>query len=925
MYRRLPFLILVLAAFPAAAQLSTPPPDVKGALQQMELAAEGPISTAISRDTGAATFLSMSRPVPVTDAASTRPEDLALAFLRSYGRAFGFRDAAAEVTLKSPSEPSQRDELGMDHVRFLQVVRGVPVTAGEVTVHLRGDGVTAVNAETLPGLQGFDVSPTLAPEVALEKVRTMLGGRLGQPDAEVSEPRLEILNRGLLEDRVHVTRLAWFVEARGPALREYLWIDAKNGHTLLRFSQLTTALNRQIYNGNSLSILPGTPMRSEGGPATGDADADAAYQFSGDTYNYYLTQHGRDSFDGVGGALISTVHHCPSALNCPYQNAFWNGDQMVYGNGFSVADDVDAHELTHAVTERTANLFYYMQSGALNESFSDMFGETVDLTNTGGTDSPAVRWKLGEDVPGSGAIRDMMNPGTFFDPAKVSDVNYYCGGGDSGGVHLNSGVPNHFYALLVDGGTYNGSIVTGLGLTKAGKIAYRALTQYLASGSGFADAANAFKQSCTDLLGTFGISVADCQEVADAIAAVEMASKPPCTAVAAPALCPAGQTPSNLFFDDMESGTSNTNWSVSSTAEHIWFVDTSYASSPIWHLWGYDYFDINDSRIQMTSSVAIPANARMQFNHSWDLEPPNFDGGVVEYSLNNGTTWNDAAGLFSAGAGYNGTIESGYGNPIAGRTAFIGNGFGYTATQLNLSSLSGQNARFRFRLGSDSQFDSWGWYIDDVRIYTCGTCSYSLGAAAAFVGAGGGSGTVNVSTSSSCTWSATGGAAWVTLSSGDGTGSGTAGFTAQPNPTSSPRSTTVTIAGQAFTIYQGGATDFYTMSPCRLVDTRNSNPLSSGVSRTFAAAGSCGIPTTAKAIAANVTVVNQTGSGNVRVYPGALALPTTSTINFQATGTRANNAVISLAPDGTGTIQGYAFVVGGGTAHVLVDVSGYYQ
>ena len=89
-----------------------------------------------------------------------------------------------------------------------------------------------------------------------------------------------------------------------------------------------------------------------------------------------------------------------ASAECPYQNAFWNGTQMVYGEDFSLADDVDAHELTHAVTEKSASLAYYMQSGALNESFSDIFGETVDLTNGAGTDTAAVRWQLGEDLPG---------------------------------------------------------------------------------------------------------------------------------------------------------------------------------------------------------------------------------------------------------------------------------------------------------------------------------------------------------------------------------------------------------------------------------------------------------------------------------------------------------------------------------------------
>jgi hypothetical protein len=127
------------------------------------------------------------------------------------------------------------------------------------------------------------------------------------------------------------------------------------------------------------------------------------------------------------------------------------------------------------------------------------------------------------------------------------------------------------------------------------------------------------------------------------------------------------------------------------------------------------------------------------------------------------------------------------------------------------------------------------------------------------------------------------------------------------------------------TVNQEGGLDYYTVTPCRLLDTRSSTPLISEVSQTFAATGSCGIPSTAKAIAVNVTAANQTAGGHVRVYPGDLALPTISTLNFQATGTRANNAIVSLASDGSGTIKSYAFLTDGGTVHLIVDVNGYYE
>lgn len=923
MRRLLPSIALgalgLLAGMPASAQPASP---VREALDRMEAAAGGPVEFKMSKDTGLVTFLSMDRraAVPVVGAAVTRPEEMAQTFLQGYGDAFGLR-GAGDVELRGPA---LRDELGLEHVRFQQVVNGVPVTAGEVSVHLRGSEVVAVNAETLPDLEGFDTTPTFYANQALDSVRKLVASpRIGVPDAELSSPRLEILNRGLLEGGRQPSRLAWFIEATGPNLRQFIWIDAKRGRPLLHFNQLAHALNRQIHDAGNSQILPGTLVRSEGGPASAVSDANLAYQYAGDTYNYFLSQHGRDSYDGAGAALISTVRYCEGG--CPYVNAFWNGSQMVYGAGFPAADDVVAHELTHAVTERTANLFYWMQSGALNESFSDMFGESVDLTNTGGTDTPAVRWKMGEDVPGIGAIRDMANPGFFSDPARMTDASYYCSVGDNGGVHINSGIPNHFFALLVDGGSFNSQTVTGIGLTKAGKIAYRALTTYLLSGSSFSDAANAFRRSCADLTGTAGITVADCQEVADALLAVEMDSGTLCSGGDAgqyPALCPAGQRPSNIFFDDFESGIGNTNWLTQSTAANAWFLDNEpFSSSGTWHMVGYDLDFINDSRVLMANAVAIPSNARMQFNHYWEFDPPNYDGGVLEYSLN-GTTWNDAMSMFSAGSGYVGAIETGYGNPIQGRNAFIGSSHGYTGTQLNLASLAGQsNVKFRFRIGTDDIFDWWGWDVDDVRIYTCTACSYSLPINRTNVPEGGASGTIDLNTQAGCAWTASSSAPWLTVTPGQ-TGTGKAGFTAAPNTTGLSRSATVSLGGQTFTVFQPGTqTDFFTVIPCRIFDTRTTAPMGSGETRVFNIAGACGIPATATAVSVNVTVVAPGGLGYVNLFPGDLTLPATSSISFVPGRDRANNAVVALATNGAGTIRSFASA----PLHLILDVNGYFE
>ena len=117
---------------------------------------------------------------------------------------------------------------------------------------------------------------------------------------------------------------------------------------------------------------------------------------------------------------------------------------MVYGDvhGYPLADDVVAHELTHGVTQYTSNLFYYYQSGAINESLSDVFGEFVDQTNGRGNDIPSVRWLMGEDVARLGAIRNMQNPPAFGDPDRMTSAFYYRGADDNGGVHTNSGVNN---------------------------------------------------------------------------------------------------------------------------------------------------------------------------------------------------------------------------------------------------------------------------------------------------------------------------------------------------------------------------------------------------------------------------------------------------------------------------------------------------
>lgn len=722
--------VVAVASLCAVADAQVPGRRDGAMIPSLTEAGKGLTIRGVSPRTGHVTFASSPGGILLAVDGNAAAEEKARTFVDAYGAAFGLAHSSQLQLQRAPAV----DDLGVEHVRMQQIHKGVPVRAGEFIVHLKGSRVMAANGRVLEDLPE-DVVPSIGPGQAQQAARDLIAKHLADrlEGSHYSEPRLEIFNRALLSDESNFgTRLAWFVEATGPVLRQYIWIDAETGTLLLSFSQLAKAKARAVYNGNHVWNLPGVLMRSEGGPATGDNDADKAYDYAGATYDYYFTNHGRDSYNNAGAAIVSTVHHCPvefpQGTTCPaYHNAFWDGIQMVYADGFASADDVVGHELTHAVTESSANLLYYMQSGALNESYSDIFGETVDLLDGLGNDTTGVRWRLGEDLS-TGAIRNMANPNSFGDPGKMSDSAYFvCNSsawtdpdGDEGGVHTNSGIPNLAYVLMVDGGSYNNTAMTGIGLTRGAKIQYRALTAYLTSGATFLDNFNALNQSCTDLIGTAGITSGDCAQVVKALQAVEMNATWACSgATQIPPLCSAG-VPSFTFLDTFETVTGN--WTLGNSAGGWNPFDSGYARGGIRMAYGSDPGEISDHTLEMSSSLTIPAGARLYFDHAHEFENGFFefyDGGVLEYSTNNGSSWSDAGGLIDAGAGYGGVVPGTWGNPLGGRNAFVGATHGYTGTRLNLASLAGQSVRFRFRIGADSTIGSLGWAVDNVSIYTC--------------------------------------------------------------------------------------------------------------------------------------------------------------------------------------------------------------
>ena len=240
---------------------------------------------------------------------------------------------------------------------------------------------------------------------------------------------------------------------------------------------------------------------------------DDLYDFLEHTYDYLFQNHGLDSFDGAGATILGVANwDGPASNDCP--NAFWNGQAIWFCTGLAV-DDVVHHELTHAVTQFSAGLIYQNESGALNEAFSDIFGELIDLDTVHG-DGSASPWLMGEGSS-LGAIRSLSNPPAYGDPDRGS--RFVCTAGDNGGVHINSGIPNKAAYLMADGGSFNGQTVAPIGRLATSSVHFRALTQYLTPASNFLAHYNAMMQSCEDL---YGAGSGNCAAVEDALLATEM-------------------------------------------------------------------------------------------------------------------------------------------------------------------------------------------------------------------------------------------------------------------------------------------------------------------------------------------------------------------------------------------------------------------
>lgn len=347
---------------------------------------------------------------------------------------------------------------------------------------LDSKGVSAVLSDVMRNTANFDDNPystvpTLSPEQAAALAKSELANSNNISEANLAltgKPELVIYDPMVVSGVPGLSVLAWKVVVAasyfgGPA--EELYVDAKSGTIALRIPLAHTAKYRQAYDSNNnWWNFWGTLVRSEGQMPCGIADADTLYTQLGRAYDYFLAIHGRDGIDNNGSNIQATARFTWE-ICCWCPNAIWYGpqDRMGFCPGM-VTEDIVSHEYAHGVTKYTSGLLYTGESGAINESMSDIWGEFIDLSF--GPDNASDDWLIGEGCA-LGILRDMDEPHTYGDPEVYQEPGYwYNGFFDTVFVHTNSAVGNKLCHLLVAGDSnFRGDsfLVDGLGLHDAPK------------------------------------------------------------------------------------------------------------------------------------------------------------------------------------------------------------------------------------------------------------------------------------------------------------------------------------------------------------------------------------------------------------------------------------------------------------------------
>lgn len=471
----------------------------------------------------------------------------------------------------------ENDQLGFTHYRLLQHHKGIPVEMADFLLHENNNRLLSLNGELVYNLN-LNTSPALSSQEAISKAIDFVGAQRYMWEDEHNEVVLQDLyhdahasyypepvlvfaqkdfNKKASDYRLMYRMDIYAVE---PLSRQDIYVDALTGEILFTHDKIHTGdvpgIAHTKYSGQQTiitdSVAPNVYRLREtttgGGNETYNMQGSRDYTLAVDfidsnnvwdnvnaaqdevatdahwgaqtTYEYFLNEHNRDSYDNKGTKLLSYVHY-----DVNYVNAFWDGQRMTYGDGngssFSalISLDIAAHELTHGVTQNTAGLVYRNEWGALNESFSDIFAATTELY---GTPNDA-NYDVGELVTSNGlGLRSMSNPKSMGDPDTYLAGLWYTGPLDNGGVHINSGVQNYWFYVLAEGDSAQNDLgnvydLDGIGMSKAGKIAYRNLAYYLTRTSEYFDARAGSIQAAEDL---YGVCSTELIAVADAWRAV---------------------------------------------------------------------------------------------------------------------------------------------------------------------------------------------------------------------------------------------------------------------------------------------------------------------------------------------------------------------------------------------------------------------
>lgn len=724
--------LLLVGPVPAAVAAPDDPAPV-GPLAALEDEADGAL--AVTRDpAGQVVSVGSTDGEAVVATTAATPAAAAQEVLAEHGDLVGVDGTASRTTVAQVLDSGT----GGSVVRSHQVVDGLRVVGGAVVTVLDADrDLVSLSADTSRSTDVTTGVPTAA--LAAEAARRSVAGT-----HRLSPGALSTTDRGPwlydpavvgVEDPAGARAVRW-VEVRGAGgdarVQEAVLVGA-DGAVALQWS-LARGATRVCDRGGVLddAVEECTePVRQPDDPATGVADVDAAHEHLAETVATYDAL-GIDLPALLGGAPTATVGWCAAAGCAP--DAFWDQQlrQAYFGPGTALAEDVVAHELTHGWVQATAGLLYLQQSGAIDEAVADVMGELVDQRH--GADDDGA-WLLGEDAPGF-TPRSLADPSSGGRPDRMTSELWVdedgARGADRGGVHTNLGVGVRTAYLVSQGGEVEGRTLPGIdgddpGLTKSATL-WAATVPQLTPGADYADLGRVLQQTCVRLAadGTADLTADDCVGVREAVAATELGESPVVgrQPVTAPVSCPVGTTTTTLRrdddgvtemgFDDWAGGAAVVRDNAVSGRESRGLLEPLPGSAPV---------ELRSGAFDVPGSAG---GTFVHFHHAssflLDDEGVPVTGSrlLVERRLPSGE-WTGVGELPWRNAPTD-RLPGGTG-PV-----FAGDSRGWGASQVDLTPLAGQAVRLRFQVVDSRPADAepqpattYGWWLDDVRVYSCVT------------------------------------------------------------------------------------------------------------------------------------------------------------------------------------------------------------